>query len=69
MMKECWLDGHQREVEACMVGGIVRLYGVIIIITGRAQEGASVDPESGNGVIKDSENGVILVARQRTRWV
>ena len=27
-----------------------------------------MDPESGDGVIKNAENGVILVAREGTSW-
>lgn len=47
---------------------IIRLDRVIIIISYRAQEGAPVDPESGNGVIKDAKDGIILVAREGTSW-
>lgn len=49
-------------MEAGAVGQVIRLNWVIIIIASRAQEGAPVDTECGNGIIKDSEDGIILVA-------
>lgn len=50
---------------------MIRLNWVIIIIVSRAQEGAPVDTESGNRVIKDLEDGVRSVARREgtPRWV
>lgn len=49
---------------------IRRLDWVIIIIASRAQEGAPVDTESGNRVIKDLEYGISWIARREraTRW-
>lgn len=49
-------------MESGTVRQVVWLNWVIIIIAGRAEEGAPMDTESGNGVIEDSEDGVILVA-------
>lgn len=43
-----------------MISGVLRLNRVIIIIASRAEEGASVDPESCNGVIQDLEDGIRL---------
>lgn len=49
-------------MEAGTVRQVVRLNWVIIVVAGRAEEGAPMDTESGDGVIKDSKDGVILVA-------
>ena len=53
-------------MEMGLIVSMVRLNRVIIIVTSRAQERAPVDSESCNGLIKDLENGIILVGREGT---
>lgn len=42
---------------------------VVVIVACGAKERTSVDSECGDGVVEDAEDGVLLVAREPTRWV
>lgn len=48
-------------METWAVRHVVGLNWVVIVVASGAEEGAAVDAESGDGVVKDSENGVSLV--------
>lgn len=50
------------ETEVRMIGVSVRLDGIVVVVTGRSEEGSPLDSESGDGVVKDSKNGICLVA-------
>lgn len=56
-------------METRAVGHVVWLDWVVVVIAGRAKEGAAVDAKSGDGVVKDLENGVGLVAGGDARRV
>ena len=63
-------ERYDREMEARMVWRVVWFNGVIIIISSRAQKRTPVNPKIGNRVIKNPEDGISLVASQRTRrWI
>lgn len=40
--------------------GVRRVDGIVIMVARRAEEGAPVETEVGNGVVEDAENGVVV---------
>lgn len=63
-----WWNRGKRETQLGAIGRVIRLNRIIIIIAGGAQKRTAMNTEGGNGIIKDSQNGIALVTRsERTR--
>lgn len=59
MMRE--RECEEREMETRPVTGVIGIDGVVVIISSRTEEGASMDSGVGYGVVKDLKDGVRLV--------
>lgn len=57
------LNGLKGKIEARIGRGSVEIDWVIIIVPSRLEEGASMNSEVSYGVVEDSEDGVVTVAR------